>query len=78
MKRLTALPALAVALGFSAAALAQDAAPSFDTLDKNRDGNVSLDEASANDKLFVAFRNLDKNQDGNLTREEFAAYQPGR
>lgn len=70
---------LAVALGlFAAGALAaqSDAAkPSFESLDKNSDGKVSLNEAADNDALFVAFKSLDTNKDGVLSREEFAAYQ---
>jgi len=48
---------------------------SFDELDKNHDAKLSLDEASADDKLFVAFKTLDKNKDGYLSREEFAAHR---
>lgn len=29
---------------------------SFESLDKNSDGKISMDEASASDKLFVAFK----------------------
>ena len=58
------------------AALAADAAkPSFEALDKNSDGKVSLNEAADNDALFVAFKGLDTNKDGVLSREEFAAFQ---
>ncbi len=51
------------------------AKPTFETLDKNSDGKVSLNEAADNDGLFVAFKGLDANKDGVLSREEFAAYQ---
>ena len=51
------------------------AKPSFESLDKNSDGKVSLNEAAENDALFVAFKGLDTNKDGVLSREEFAAYQ---
>jgi Ca2+-binding EF-hand superfamily protein len=54
---------------------AESAKPSFESLDKNADGKVSLNEAADNDGLFVAFKNLDTNKDGVLSREEFAAYQ---
>jgi hypothetical protein len=47
----------------------------FETLDKNGDGKISLNEAAENDDLFVAFKELDKDKDGMLTREEFAAYK---
>ena len=57
-------------------ALAADAPkPSFDALDKNSDGKVSLNESADNDALFVAFKGLDTNKDGMLSREEFAAFQ---
>jgi Ca2+-binding EF-hand superfamily protein len=70
---------VAVALTlFAAGALAAqgDAAkPTFESLDKNSDGKVSLNEAAENDALFVAFKGLDTNKDGMLSREEFAAYK---
>lgn len=74
--RITA-PALLAALGAlaTAGALAAEAKPSFESLDKNGDGKISLNEASANDALFVAFKSLDTNKDGELTREEFAKYK---
>lgn len=49
--------------------------PSFDALDKDHDGKVSVAEASGHDALFVAFKSLDKDRDGMLTREEFAAFE---
>lgn len=70
-----AVVALAVSAFANTAALAQ-ASNSFESLDKNSDGKISLDEASANDKLFTVFKGLDTNKDGALTREEFAAYNP--
>lgn len=69
-----AFGALAALVG--GAALAADAGkPSFEALDKNSDGKVSLNEAADNDALFVAFKGLDTNKDGVLSREEFAAFQ---
>jgi Ca2+-binding EF-hand superfamily protein len=68
------LGALAALVG--GVALAADAGkPSFEGLDKNSDGKVSLNEAADNDALFVAFKGLDANKDGVLSREEFAAFQ---
>ena len=66
-----ALLAALVAMGASAA----DAKPTFESLDKNGDGKISLSEASNDDALFVAFKSLDTNKDGELTREEFAKYK---
>jgi len=66
-----ALAALVAGLALAA----QPAKPSFESLDKNSDGKVSLNEAAENDALFVAFKSLDTNKDGMLSREEFAAYQ---
>ncbi|MBL8268226.1 EF-hand domain-containing protein [Steroidobacter sp.] len=70
------VPAVLASLGILAAgsALAQ-AKPSFESLDKNGDGKISLSEASNDDALFVAFKSLDSNKDGELTREEFAKYK---
>ena len=66
----------ALAACISGVALAADAAkPSFQALDKNSDGKVSLNEAADNDALFVAFKGLDTNKDGMLSAEEFAAFQ---
>jgi hypothetical protein len=51
--------------------------PSFESLDANKDGQISLNEASSNDELFVAFQKLDANRDGMLTKAEFAAWNGG-
>ncbi len=48
--------------------------PSFESLDKNADGQISIQEATAHDDLFVAFKKLDTNKDGALSKAEFAAY----
>lgn len=60
--------------GFSLGALAQ-AGVSFESLDTNKDGQISIHEATSNDDLFTAFKSLDKDKDGALTKEEFAAYK---
>lgn len=71
------VPALLASFGLLAAAsvLAAEGKPSFESLDKNGDGKISLSEASNNDTLFVAFKSLDTNKDGELSREEFAHYK---
>jgi Ca2+-binding EF-hand superfamily protein len=51
------------------------AAPSFESLDKNSDGQISIQEATTDDALFVAFKKLDSNQDGALSKAEFGAYK---
>jgi hypothetical protein len=74
--RNNAAAALLASLGVLAAgsAVAQ-AKSSFESLDKNGDGKISLTEASSDDALFVAFKSLDANKDGELTREEFAKHK---
>lgn len=62
----------------SAAETKQGQQASFESLDKNSDGKVSINEATEHDGLFVAFKNLDKDKDGNLTKEEFASYRAAR
>ncbi|HEX7116539.1 MAG TPA: hypothetical protein VF193_15540 [Steroidobacter sp.] len=52
--------------------------PVFESLDKDKNGKVSVNEAAEHDALFVAFESLDKDKDGELTKEEFARYQPRR
>ena len=51
---------------------------SFDTLDANKDGRISMPEASADPKLVETFSTADKNGDGYLDSSEYesAARQP--
>ena len=44
---------------------------SFDTLDSNKDGRISMPEASADPRLVESFSATDKNGDGYLDNAEF-------
>ena len=44
---------------------------SFDTLDANKDGRISMPEASADPKLVESFSSADKNGDGYLDNSEY-------
>lgn len=58
-----------LALGFSAGALAQQEAPSFEEVDENGDGMISQEEAAQIEG--VDFQSADENQDGELDRQEY-------
>jgi hypothetical protein len=60
------------AIGFSGLALAQEL-PSFEEVDTNADGQISMEEAAAIEGLD--FATADTNQDGALDQEEYAAAQ---
>lgn len=67
--------ALVAAGGLCAAGIVlAQAGASFESLDKNADGQISIQEATTHDELFVAFKKLDTNKDGSLSKDEFAAY----
>lgn len=71
--------ATAIALaGIAASGSAFAQATTFDALDRNHDGHVSLSEASVNDDVFIAFRKFDADKDGELTKGEFEAYQKSK
>jgi Ca2+-binding EF-hand superfamily protein len=44
---------------------------SFDMLDANKDGRISMPEASADPRLVESFSSADKNGDGYLDNSEF-------
>lgn len=44
---------------------------SFEALDSNKDGRISMPEASADPKLVEHFASVDKNGDGYLDNDEF-------
>lgn len=45
---------------------------SFDALDSNKDGRISMPEASADPRLVETFSSADKNGDGYLDSAEYA------
>jgi len=80
MNRLLAatLVALLPMAGFAVEPSAADPATpagqsgSFDTLDTNKDGRISMPEAAADPKLVEIFSAADKNGDGYLDKTEYA------
>jgi Ca2+-binding EF-hand superfamily protein len=58
-----------------AGAVNAQGASTFESLDKNSDGQISIQEATSNDDLFVAFKQLDTNKDGALSKAEFAQFK---
>jgi hypothetical protein len=77
MIRALAIASLATffGLGLAATGVRADQKATFESLDKNSDNKVSVNEAAVDDHLFVAFKSLDGDKDGELTREEFARYE---
>ena len=73
MKRYT-LTALAL-LAVSGLTWAGSGAASFQDLDKNHDGQISLDEAKKSTEVKDRFTEADVNQDGKLDAAEFAALE---
>lgn len=69
----TTLLAAAIVALLPLAGVAADAtgAGAFDTLDANKDGRISMPEASADPKLVEGFSKADKNSDGYLDKPEF-------
>jgi hypothetical protein len=53
------------------AAAPADQGGTFDTLDADKDGRISMPEASADPKLVEVFSSADKNGDGYLDSSEF-------
>ena len=46
---------------------------SFDTLDANKDGRISMPEASVDPQLVESFSSADRNGDGYLDAAEFSS-----
>jgi hypothetical protein len=65
------LAAIAAEGGKMQAATPAGQSGSFDTLDANKDGRISMPEASVDPKLVEIFSTTDRNGDGYLDNEEF-------
>lgn len=67
MRKQTALAALlAVFAGASMAAL-----PTFDEVDTNGDGKITMREASTHEGLMVTFEKADEDRDGQISKAEY-------
>jgi len=64
---------LVSALLMGAEATPQESTSPFATLDKDKDGLISVTEARADKKISAQFAAADKDQDGFLSRAEFDA-----
>lgn len=53
----------------------KDMTPSFDSLDRNRDGMLAREELPADHHLRQKFDSIDKDSDGRLSRTEYDAYK---
>jgi Ca2+-binding EF-hand superfamily protein len=49
--------------------------PTFESLDKNKDGFLESKEVSSHSGLKKAFATLDTNKDGKLSKDEYAKWQ---
>ncbi len=47
--------------------------PAFSAVDKDKSGDISIDEAAAVPSLVESLPQLDKNVDGKISKEEYAA-----
>jgi starvation-inducible outer membrane lipoprotein len=77
MKKLTALLLMVTALClFSASAFAavKSDTPDFESLDADRNGFISTEEAASCEELITDFAKIDANQDGKLDQAEYAAF----
>jgi hypothetical protein len=71
-KHILAALALIMVSGFAWAGAGKT---SFQDLDKNSDGQISLDEAKKSPEVSKQFGQADANKDGKLDQAEFAALE---
>lgn len=74
MMKKSTLTALAL-MTVSGLAWAGSDAASFQNLDSNRDGQITLDEAKKSPEVKAKFTQADANMDGKLDAAEFAAIE---
>lgn len=77
MKKLTASLLMVTALcllSASAFAAVKTSIPTFESLDADRDGFISTEEAASCETLLTDFAKIDANQDGKLDQAEYAAF----
>jgi hypothetical protein len=67
---LTLVPGLFIAAGLQAA----DAILTFDEMDRDSNGYISLDEAKATNDIANNFKQIDTNDNGNINITEFQNY----
>ena len=72
MKSETAI-LFSVLIALATPALSQSDVPNFEILDANRDGQISRDEARADERVADGFEEADQDRDGYVSAEEFAA-----
>ena len=66
--------AFVAVVGFTGNSFAGESAY-FTQLDANRDGSLSMEEASVDPVLQSSWSDADANQDGRLERAEFSAFE---
>ncbi len=74
MSRKILILSLLPSLFISASLLAQDAILTFDEMDKDVDGYISLSEALASDDIANNFNQIDTDADGQINIIEFQDY----
>jgi len=62
------------AFSLTTAAHASKTKDNFNQLDNDKNGVITLAEASGDTELTNNFKQWDKDQDGQLSREEYSAY----
>lgn len=72
------LAGAAVAFSFGVYAGETESQQMFNKLDTNKDGTISMQEATGQKELLSDWAKVDKNQDGKLEYSEFSAFEPAQ